>query len=459
MIPERAARLVPAGLDPWRVRRDFPELRRPPGEKPLVYLDAAATTPKPSRVIRAMSRFYEQRYANVHRGVYPLAEEATAEYEAVRDKVARLVGAHAPSGVVFTKNCTEAINLVAYAWARRRLAPGDEVVVSELEHHSNLVPWQEACRATGATLRHLRLLAPSGRSAVEGEFPLGGELDLDLSQLDRLVGPRTRLVAISGLSNVLGTITPLEPIVAAARGVGALVLVDGAQLVMRAPVDLRRLGADFFAFSGHKILGPTGVGALVARPELLEEMDPFLTGGEMVLDVTLERATWSEVPHKFEAGTPMIAEVVGLGEAIDYLEALGLASIREHDRHLRDHGLSLLRSVPGLVLYGEHTAAERVATFCFNLVDERGELIHPHDVGTLLADEGIAIRVGHHCAKPLMRRLGVPATCRASCSVYNTVEELETLAGALARARAFFSGHGGNSPSTAERPKDASRGN
>jgi cysteine desulfurase/selenocysteine lyase len=372
-----------------------------------------------------MSRFYAQRYANVHRGVYRLAEEATEAYEAVRDKVAHLVGAHSRSGVVFTKNCTEAINLVAYAWARRRLRPGDEVVVSALEHHSNLVPWQEACRASGATLRHM---------------PLDDALDLDLSQLDRIIGPRTRLVAVTGLSNVLGTITPLEPIVAAARAVGALVLVDGAQLVMRAPVDLRRLGADFFAFSGHKILGPTGVGALVARPELLEEMDPFLTGGEMVLDVTLERATWNEVPHKFEAGTPMIVEVIGMGEAIDYIEELGLGAIREHDRRLRDHGLSLLRSVAGLVLYGEHTAAERVATFCFNLVDDRGELIHPHDVGTFLADEGIAIRVGHHCAQPLMRCLGVPATCRASCSVYNTAEELTTLAGALARARAFFGG-------------------
>lgn len=427
MTPEPARSLQPLPLDPSRLRRDFPQLQRPSGKRRLSYLDAAATTPKPLQVIRAMSRFYEQRYANVHRGVYDLAQEATEAYEAVRDKVARFIGAHDRRGVVFTKNCTEAINLVAYGWARRHLEPGDEVVVSELEHHSNLVPWQEACRVTGATLRHI---------------PLDDRGDLDLSQLDRLIGPRTRLVAITGLSNVLGTFAPLGAIVAAARDAGALVLVDGAQLVTHAPVDLRRLGADFFAFSGHKMLGPTGVGVLAARPELLEQMDPFLFGGEMIRDVTLERATWNEVPHKFEAGTPMIAEVIGLGEAIDYLEALGLAPIRKLDQRLRDHGLGALRSVEGIVLYGEQATSERVAIFCFNLVDDRGELIHPHDVGTILAQEGIAIRVGHHCAKPLMRRLGVPATCRASCYLYNTEGELEALAAGLTRTRDFFNGGG-----------------
>lgn len=423
MTPLLAQVPEPAPVDAERVRRDFPGLVRPPEGKPLVYLDAAATTPKPLPVIQAMSEFYEHRYANVHRGLYDLAQGATAAFEAVRDKVARFVGAHDRSGVVFTKNCTEAINLVAYAWARRHLRAGDEVLVSELEHHSNLVPWQQACRATGASLRHI---------------PLDDAGRLDLSRLDGVLGPRTRLLAITGLSNVLGTFTPLGALVAAARDVGALVLVDGAQLVMHAPVDVARLGADFFAFSGHKLLGPTGVGVLVARPELLEQMDPFLTGGEMVLDATLERATWTDVPHRFEAGTPMIAEVIGLGAAIDYLGGLGMDWIRSQDRRLRGHGLEVLRGVEGLVLYGEQTVRDTAATFCFNLFDERGELVHPHDVGTLLADEGIAIRVGHHCARPLMRRLGVPATCRASCYVYNTEEELDVLAEALARARGFF---------------------
>jgi cysteine desulfurase/selenocysteine lyase len=407
-----------------KVRGDFPLLtRQQRGDKPLVYLDAAATTPTPESVIDAVSEFYRATYANVHRGVYQLAEEATAAYEQVRDRVARFVGAPDRQGVVFTKNCTEAINLVARAWGERNLNEGDEVLVSVMEHHSNLVPWQQITAKTDSVLCHL---------------PLTDEGELDLTALDRMIGPRTKLVAISGMSNVLGSITPLLPVVQAARAAGALVLVDGAQLVMHQPVDMSALDLDFLAFSGHKLLGPTGVGVLAARPELLEQMDPFLTGGEMVLDVTLDKALYNHLPHKFEAGTPMIAQVIGLGAAVEYLESLGLDWIGQRDRALTEYGLDLLQQVEGLVLYGRSSAQGRVATFTFNLEDDRGGLIHPHDVATVLSDEGLAIRAGHHCAKPLMTHFGLTSSCRASCYLYNTEAELDLLARSLARVRAFF---------------------
>jgi cysteine desulfurase/selenocysteine lyase len=396
------------------VRRDFPML----AEGGLVYLDSAATSQKPRQVLRAMADHYERHCANVHRGLYRAAAEATAAYEEARTRVARFVGAHHRDGVVFTRNCTEAINLVALSWGRASLREDDEILTTVLEHHSNLVPWQQVARVTGARLRFL--------PADEGGRP-------DLGRLDELLGPRTRLVAVTGLSNVLGTTVALEPLVEAAHAAGALVLVDGAQLVMHRRVDLARLGADFFAFSGHKLLGPTGVGVLAARPELLERMEPLFTGGEMVLDVTLEDATWNDVPHRFEAGTPAIAEAIGLGAAVDYLERVGLERIARHDRRLAAHGLAALRQVEGLTLY----SAPDVATFAFNLHDSRG-LIHPHDVGTLLAQREIAVRAGHHCAKPLMRHLDVPACCRASAYLYNTTGELDTLAAALVEVREFF---------------------
>jgi cysteine desulfurase/selenocysteine lyase len=410
-------------------------LQQPQGQ-PLVYLDSAATTLKPHVVIEEMSQFYRRRYATVHRGVYRLAEAATADYEGVRERLSRFVGAVDRRGVIFTKNATEAINLVSYAWAQKQLRPEDELVVTELEHHSNFLPWQQAAQATGARLRAI---------------PITAEGRLDLDALEEVIGPRTRLVALSGLSNVFGTPTPLKPIIGAAKAVGALVLVDGAQMMMHQPVDLRALGVDFFAFSGHKMMGPTGVGVLVARPELLEGMDPFLTGGEMVLDVSSEGARWNELPYKFEAGTPMVAEVIGLGAALDYLEQVGLARIAEYEHRLWSYGRKLLGELEGLRFYGlpkvpvesspsppASSSPFYATTFCFNLEDGQGGLIHPHDVGTVLANEGVAIRVGHHCARPLMRRLGVAATCRASLSFYNNQEDLEALASGLGHVLRFF---------------------
>lgn len=406
------------------MRRDFPALSRCEGGAPLAYLDSASTTQKPRQVVAALAEFYARGYANVHRGVYPLAVEATAAFEAARDRVARLAGAHDRAGVVFTRNCTEALNLVAHAWARPRLRPGDRVVTTLLEHHSNFLPWQQAAAATGAELAML---------------PLTAELTIDHARLDEVIDARTRVVAVTGMSNVLGAAVDLDPIVRAAHGVGAVVVVDASQLAMHGPLDAGSLGLDFVALSGHKLLGPSGVGALCARPELLEQMEPLYSGGEMVLDVGPDHVpVWNEIPYRFEAGTPMIAEAVGLGAALDYLEALGAGWIRRRDRELFERGLELLRGVEGLVLYGGTGPAGRAPTFAFNLLDDRGQLVHPHDVGTIVADQGVAIRVGHHCARPLMRHLGVPATCRASAYVYNTEQELERLADALRRARSLF---------------------
>ena len=406
------------------VRPDFPMLQ----EEGLVYLDSAATSQKPRLVLDAMADYHERQCANVHRGLYRAAAEATEAYEGARDRVAGFVGAHHRDGVVFTRNCTEAINLVALGWARTRLRAGDEVVTTEVEHHSNLVPWQQVCRATGARLRFL---------------PVDGAGQVDLARLDEAVGPGTRLVAVTGLSNVLGSRTPLAPIIEAAHTVGARVLLDGAQQVMHQQVDLRRLGVDFFTLSGHKMLGPTGIGALVARPELLEEMEPVFTGGEMVLDVTRDSATWNDIPHRFEAGTPPIAQAIGLAAAIAYLQGVGMARIERHDQALAAHGAAALRDVAGLSLYGPEGPrspnAAAAAIFAFNIADRDGRLIHPHDVATLLASRGVAVRAGHLCARPLMRHLGVAACCRASAALYNTFDELDALAAALCAARDLFS--------------------
>jgi len=412
-------------LDVQQLRQEFPQLARREGGQEFAYLDSAATSQKPRAVIQAVSRIYEAANANVHRGLYGLAEEATAAFEQARDRVASYTGAYNRRGVVFTRNCTEAINLVAHAWGRARLGPGDELLLTAQEHHSNLVPWQLCARATGARLRFI---------------PLDDAGSPRLETLADLLSERTRLVALSGMSNVLGRRNALSQAVAAARAAGARVLVDGAQLVMHGPVDLAGLGADFFAFSGHKVMGPTGVGALVARPELLEEMEPFLAGGEMVLDVTLEGATYNEVPYKFEAGTPPVAEAVGLGEALAFVETLDQEAVARHEAALVARGLELLGQTEGVTLYGPGVEPGRAPTFAFNLFGADGQLIHPHDVGQLLANEGIAIRAGHHCAKPLMRHFGVPAMCRASAYIYNTELELERLAGALGRVRRFFCG-------------------
>jgi cysteine desulfurase / selenocysteine lyase len=414
-------------LDVSRIKDDFPILRREVHGHRLVYLDSAATSQKPRRVIEAMTAFYEQTNAGVHRSVHTLGEESTAAYESAREKVAAFVGASDPRGVVFTRGTTEAVNLVAYSWARRRLKAGDEIVSTLMEHHSNIVPWHMTAADTGAKVRFL---------------PLTDTYELDYSQLDTYIGAKTKLVCVTGMSNVLGTINDVRRVVDAAHAAGALVLVDGAQMVPHSVVDFDALGADFLAFSAHKMLGPTGVGALIARPELLEEMEPFLGGGEMIRDVSVEGATWNDIPYKFEGGTMMVAETIGLAAAIDYLSELGMDAVREHEVQLARYGLKALADVEGVRLYGPPEADKRGATFSFNIFDgppDQGELIHPHDVATILDGEGVAVRAGHHCARPLMRHLDVPATNRASCYVYNDEADIDALVESIDKARVFFS--------------------
>jgi cysteine desulfurase/selenocysteine lyase len=410
--------------DVARVKKDFPILERDVHGHHLVYLDSAATSQKPRQVIDAMTDYYEHHHGGVHRSVHALGEEATAAYELAREKIASFVKADV-RGVVFTRGTTESTNLVAYAWVRRRLGPGDEVLSTLMEHHSNIVPWQMATKDCGATLRYI---------------PVTDSGELDLSSLDDLITERTKLVCVTGMSNVLGTMPDLKPIIEAAHAVGALVLVDGAQLVPHHAADFREMHADFLVFSSHKMLGPTGVGALVARPELLEEMDPFLGGGEMIRDVTLQGATWNDVPWKFEAGTMMTAETVGFGAAVDYLTELGMDNVRAHEVQIARYAIKILDGIEGLVLYGPRDPEHRGAVLSFNVFGRDGELVHPHDVGTILDTEGVAIRAGHHCAKPLMTRYDVPATCRASGYVYNSEADFDALGEAICKARSFFLG-------------------
>lgn len=403
-------------LDPRALREDFPILSETVNGRPLVYLDNAATTQKPRRVIEAITRYYETSNANVHRAIHTLGERATELYEGARAKVAAFIGAPAPEQVIFTRNATEAINLVAHAWARPRLRPGDEILTTPMEHHSNLVPWQQAARATGARLRFIDL-TPEGA--------------LDLESFGRALNERTRLVAVTQASNVLGTINPVGEICRRAREAGAVTLVDGAQSVPHMPVDVKALGCDFLALSGHKMLGPTGIGALYGRRDLLEEMDPFLFGGDMISSVWLERAEWAEPPYKFEAGTPHIAGAVGLGAAIDYLNTLGMEAVHAHEQRLVAYAFERLRDLGGVDVYGP--PVPRSGLVAFNV---KG--VHPHDVATVLNDEGVAIRAGHHCAQPLMAWLDVPATNRASFYVYNTEDDVDRLVAALARTKEFF---------------------
>ena len=406
-----------AMLDVAKIRQDFPILSRLIHGKPLVYLDNAATSQKPRVVLDAERRYYELSNANVHRGIHALAEEATALYEGARERVARFI--HAPDArqIIFTKNATEAINLVAHSWARARLREGDAILLTEMEHHANLVPWQLAAQAAGATLRFL---------------PITGDGQLDLSQLSSLLDG-VQLVAVTHMSNVLGTINPVAEIVRAAHAVGAVVLIDGAQSVPHLAVDVTALDCDFLVCSAHKMLGPTGCGVLYGKATLLDAMPPFLAGGEMISNVWLDHATWNEVPWKFEAGTPGIAQAIGLGAAVEYLAALGRPAVREHELKLTRHALEALGALEGLVIYGPPEAAARGGVISFNY----GE-IHPHDLGQVLDEEGVAIRAGHHCAKPLMRRLGVASTARASFYVYNTTAEVDQLVSALRTAREVF---------------------
>jgi cysteine desulfurase / selenocysteine lyase len=402
------------GVD--EIRRDFPILDRRIDGKTLVYLDNAATSQKPRQVLDALAKYYEEHNANIHRGVHRLAEEATAAYEEARQKVARFLGARDTRGLIFTRGTTESINLVAHAWGRKVLREDDEVVLTEAEHHSNLVPWQLTARATGAKLRFI---------------PIRENGILDLEAAERLIGPRTKLVGCIHASNVLATINPVERLIRMAHDVGALMLVDGAQSAPHLPVDVEELGCDFYACSGHKMLGPTGVGVLWGRPEILEEMDPFLGGGEMIREVHLDHSTWNDLPYKFEAGTMNIAQAVGLGAAVDYLGELGMQNVREHERRLGEYAYRRLSELEGITIYGPKEG--RTGLVSFSLPD-----IHPHDLSQLLDEEGIAIRSGHHCAQPLMRRLGVAATARASFYLYNTEEEVDALVEALVRAREFF---------------------
>ncbi|TAK74667.1 MAG: cysteine desulfurase [Dehalococcoidia bacterium] len=402
-----------------RIRRDFPILKREfdSGAR-LVYLDNAATSQRPVQVLAELTRFYRDHNANIHRGVHTLSVEATDLYEKARAKVARFIGAADPREIVFTRNTTESINLVAHGWARKFLKPGDEVVISEIEHHSNIVPWQMLRDERGITLKYIPML-PDGT--------------LDMEAALTTITERTRLVAVTAMSNALGTIVPLDLIVARAKAVGAFVLVDGAQSVPHLPVDVQALGIDFLAFSGHKMLAPFGIGVLWGRLPVLESMDPFLGGGDMILTVSMARSTWAEVPAKFEAGTPNVGDAVALGAAVDYLSALGMDAVREHEREITDYALRRLADVPGVSIFGVPDADQRGGVISFDL-----EGVHPHDIGQVLDTKGVAIRTGHHCAQPVMLALNVPATARASFYIYNTTDEVDALASGLEEVGRFF---------------------
>jgi cysteine desulfurase/selenocysteine lyase len=404
-------------LDVEAIRADFPILEVKVRGKSLVYLDNAASSQKPRQVIETINAYYRELNANVHRGIHYLSEESTRRYEAARASVARFINARSDREIIWTRNTTEAINLVAYSWGLTHLGPGDEILVTEMEHHSNLVPWQIVAERTGATLRHL---------PVDDR----GYLRMDL--LDRFLTERTKLFAFTAMSNVLGTVNPVADLVAAAHSVGALALVDGAQSVPHMPVDVQALGCDFLAFSGHKMCGPTGIGVLYGRRELLEEMPPFMGGGDMIREVHLDRTEWNDVPWKFEAGTPAIAQAIGLGAAVEYLSQLGMENVLAHERALVRYAMERLQDVEGVRILGPRPE-DRGGVVSFTLGD-----IHPHDIAALLDAEGIAIRAGYHCAQPLHERYGLGATARASFYIYNTPEEIDRLAQALEKVKVVF---------------------
>jgi cysteine desulfurase / selenocysteine lyase len=405
-------------LDLTRVRADFPILQREVNGHRLVYLDSAASSQKPRQVIDALVNYYTSINANVHRGVHTLSVEATDLYEAARERMGRFVGVDDPLEVVFVRNTTEALNLVAVCWGREFLKPGDEIIATLLEHHSNLVPWQRVAQETGARIRLVRLL-PDGT--------------LDPDDLDRLLTPRTRVVAIAHASNVLGTINPVAEVVERAHAVGAIVVADGAQSVPHLPTDVHELGVDFLAFSGHKMLGPMGIGVLWGRRELLEAMPPFLGGGGMIREVYEDRATWAPLPEKFDAGTPSVADSIALAAAADYLDDLGMDNVRAHEIEVTQYALERLAAVPDVTVYGPLDASARTGVVSFNL-----EGVHPHDAGTVLDEAGVAVRAGHHCCQPLHRSLDVAATLRASFYVYNGPDDVDALVDALATARRLY---------------------
>ncbi|GLW99769.1 cysteine desulfurase [Microtetraspora sp. NBRC 16547] len=414
-------------FDVERIRKDFPILSRElPGGRPLVYLDSGNSSQKPNQVIDAMRDHLAQHYSNVGRALHALGSESTEAYEAARDKIGQFIGAPSRDEVIFTKNASEAINLVAYAFGnpvntddRFRVGPGDEIVITEMEHHSNIVPWQLLAQRTGATLRW---------------FSVTDQGRLSLDNLDELVNERTKIVSIAHQSNVLGTVNSISPILDRVREVGALMMVDASQSVPHRPVDVADLDVDFVAFTGHKMAGPSGIGVLWGRRELLEAMPPFLGGGEMIEAVWMDHSTYAPVPHKFEAGTPPIVEAVGLGAAVDYLTSIGMDAIKQHERELTGYALDALGEIPGLRIIGPRTVIARGGTVSFTL-----EGIHPHDVGQILDDVfGVAVRVGHHCARPLHLRFGIPATTRASFYLYNTTAEIDALVRGLHHVQKVF---------------------
>jgi cysteine desulfurase/selenocysteine lyase len=402
------------------IRKDFPILDQKVNGHPLVYLDSAATSQKPKYVLEVLRKYYEEDNSNVHRGVHTLGSRATEAYELAREKVARFINAPSSAQVVFTRGTTEAINMVAYGFGRARLKAGDEIFLPPSEHHSNLIPWQQVARVTGATLKYL---------------PLQPDGTIRLEDVREAVTPNTKIVAIAHVSNVLGTIHPVKEIAAIAHAVGAVIVVDGAQSVPHLPVDVQDLDCDFLAFSGHKMCGPTGIGVLYGKRKWLDEMEPTYFGGEMIDVVELYQSTWKETPWKFEGGTPIIAGAIGLGAAVDYLTGIGMENIRDHDRKITAYALERLGSISDVTIYGPTDIEKRGGLVTFNLGS-----IHPHDVSTVLDAEGVAIRAGHHCAQPLMRMLGVAATARASFYLYNTEEDIDVLVRALQSAKEFF-GH------------------
>lgn len=402
-------------FDVARIRQDFPALNETVHGKPFVFLDSAASSQKPVQVLDAMESVYRTTYANVHRGVYCNSEHATELYDQAREKIARFIGSPSPEQIIFVRNATEGLNLVAYSYGRHFLQAGDEVLLTQLEHHANFVPWLELARERGVKLKFIPL-TPAGT--------------LDLSKLDELLTPQVKLVAFAHVSNVLGTITDPKPIIARAHAIGAKVVVDGCQAAPHMPVNVQELDCDFYAFSGHKMLGPTGIGVLYGKRELLEAMPPFLTGGDMINSVTMEGATWADIPVKFEAGTPSFVESIGLGAAVDYLSALGMEAVRAHEHEIVSYALERLVEVPGVTILGPTDPEIRGGAVAFTV---KG--IHPHDLGTLLDREGVAIRTGHHCAQPLHTCLGLTASARASFYVYNEPHEVDALIEAIYKAK------------------------
>ena len=405
-------------IDQARICSDFPILDRSINGRRLVFLDSAASSQKPAPVLDAIMHAYRSAYANVHRGAYLLSQEATELYEEARRKVARFLNASSEDEVIFTRSATAAVNLFAYGWGLNTLKPGDRVLTSMMEHHSNIVPWQIIARHTGAELAYLEIT---------------DDFRIDLDQARSILDERVKILALTGMSNVLGTMPPVAELARMARAAGAVVLVDGAQLVPHAPADVQAMGADFLAFSGHKMLGPTGIGVLWGRKELLEEMEPAEGGGEMIRDVRLYESTWAPPPQKFEAGTPPFVEAIGLGAAVDYLSGIGMDRVLEHDRRLTVYALERLAEIPGLEVQGPADTADRGGAVSFDIPG-----IHAHDVATILDEQGVAVRAGHHCAKPLMRRLGLTATSRASFYVYNQENDVDALVDALGVARRLF---------------------